>query len=451
MDAQALSLIRDMFERIDENVPREATEQTAYARRLFAQLEKSGGGIETVGAPECFQTPIADLGRWTNDPWDNTTYGIDASTTRNFEYTNGLIMDTAYAKLGVSGTDVDRTPEQAGTVKTVVYYDDGESSIRGDSFGSRENEAGTDIDADAALDMDADESRLRGELVSYDADADSTRNLSKAVSSVAQSLAEGKHARRMLDEIDGPLFLDGSLYPLGVLYWVLLDHDGTTSPAESWDRPREIVENYIDVVDTLYERNLPVIGVVKTSTTAQLVEALETKLVRHSVTDEDGLRPDVSWVRDHQFIADVLRNDSLDELTYTSWFVSTELGAGRLDGEILEPFTDALRFGEPEEYRRAFFYVRLPKQEFILRIEAPLLFVREEDTRREIQNKTLKEIARRRDVPYAIKRADRTARISPENRESLRQLLESSQPSMDYNADGRWSDDDISGLEAEDQ
>lgn len=441
MDAQALSLVRDMIERIDENVPREATEQTAHARQLFAQLEKSGGGIETVGEPECFQTPLADLGRWTNDPWDDTTYGIDASTTRNFEYTNGLIMDTAYAKLGVSGTDVDRTSEQTGTVKTVVYYDEGESSIHGEAFpptGQSDNESGK-------------RSQLRGEIVPYDADAGSTRNLSKAVSSVAQSLAEGKHARRMLDEIDGPLFLDGSLYPLGVLYWVLLAHDGTTSPAESWDRPWEIVENYIEVIDTLYERNLPVIGVVKTSTTAQLVEALEEKLVRHSITDEDGLRPDVSWVRDHQFIADVLRNDSLDEITYTSWFVSTELGAGRLDGEILEPFADDLQFGEPEEYRRAFFYVRLPKQEFILRVEAPLLFVHEEDTRHEIQDKALKEIAKRRDVPYAIKRADRTARISPENRESLRRLLESSQPSMDYNDDGRWSEDDISGLEAEDQ
>lgn len=441
MDAQALSLVREMFEQIDENVPREPTEQTAHARQLFDQLERSGGGIEPVGEPECFQTPIADLGRWTNDPWTGATYGIDASTTRNFEYTNGLIMDTAYAKLGVSGTDVDRTPEQAGTIKTVVYYDEGESSIHGDRFSSTEQSTNESDNG----------SQLRGELVPYDADADSTRNLSKAVSSVAQSLAEGKHARRMLDGIDGPLFLDGSLYPLGVLYWVLLDHDGTTSPAESWDRPREVIENYIETIDTLYERNLPVIGVVKTSTTAQLVEALEEKLVRHSVTDEDGLRPDVSWVRDHQFIADVLRNDSLDDLTYTSWFVSTDLGAGRLDGEILEPFADELRFGKPEDYRRSFFYVRLPRQEFILRVEAPLLFVREEDTRHEIQDKALKEIAKQRDVPYAIKRADRIARISPENRESLRRLLESSQPSMDYNDDGRWSEDDISGLEAEDQ
>src|SRR5699024_2581937 len=222
-------------------------------------------------------------------------------------------------KLGIGGIDVDRSAERAGTVKAVVYYDEGWRSIRGGILPPD----------------DEGDSPLQRELVPYDAGGDSTQNLSKAVSSVAQSLAEGEHARRMLSEVDGPLFLDGSLYPLGVLYWVLLDDAGVTSPAESWDVPREIVENYIGVVETQYDRGFPVVGVVKTSTTAQLVDALEEKIRQHSVTDEIGLRPDVSWTRDHQYIAEVLRAGSLDELTYTSWFVSTELAAGRLgDTEI---------------------------------------------------------------------------------------------------------------------
>lgn len=446
MDAQALSLIEDMFERIDSNTPLEVTEQTEYARQLFDEIGRSGGGIETIGDPDLFRTPIVDLGRWANDPWDQTTYGIDASTTRDFDFTNGLIMDTAYAKLGVGGSEADRTPEQAGTVKTVAYHDDSRSRIRNQAFspGSINDDSEGDTDT-------IDPTAIRGEIVPYKADADSTRNLSKSISSIAQSLAEGEHAKRMLPEIDGPLFLDGSLYPLGVLYWVLLDHAGVTSPANRWDRPHETVGNYLDVIDTLYERNLPVVGIVKTSTTAQLTEALEAKLRRHEVTDDDGLRPDVPWVRDHQFIADVLDNDSLDEFTYTSWFVSTEFSAGRVDGEILEPFADDLRHGEPSNYRRAFFYVRLPKKGFILRVEAPLLFVRKDDERERIQTKALREIAQRRDVPYPIKRADRTARISPENRETLRDTITASRSTRNYNDDGRWSDDDTSGLEPEDQ
>src|SRR5699024_4866086 len=132
-----------------------------------------------------------------------------------------------------------------------------------------------------------------------------------------------------------------------------------------------------------------------------------------------------------------------------SWFVSTELAAGQLgDTEVLEPFAEELQFGEPADYRRAFFYVRLPKQEFVFRVEAPLLFILDdEETRDEIQNKVLKEIARRRDVPQAVTRADRIAGISQGNRKTIRGVLDSSAPSMNYNWDGRWSQDDINGME----
>lgn len=431
MDVEAFGLVREMFEQIDQNIPRQGVEQTSHARELFAHLGKSGGGVAPIGEPAFYRTPIADLGRWSEDPWTGPTYAIDASTTRPLEYTNGLIADTAYAKLGIAGPDADRTAERSGTLKSVVYYDDNESTLHGAEFG-----------------QDGDGSPVQGEIVPFQPEADSTRNLSKSVSSVAQHLAEGEHARRHLDDIDGVLFLDGSLYPLGILYWVLLDHAGESSPARSWDRPREIIENYIEVIDRQYERGYPVLGVVKTSTTSQLIDGLEDKIASHDVQTEDGLRPDVPWMRDHQFIADVLRDDSLDHLTYTSWFVSTEQAMSRLDSELLVPFADTLQSGNPAEYRRAFFFVRLPKSEFILRVEAPLLFVgEEEDTRHEIQHKALKEIAHRRDVPQAVARADRIARINNEVRESMRRLLESSQPSMDYNWDGRWSQDDTSETE----
>jgi len=434
MDGEALSLVREMFDHIDGNMPRQALEQTTHARELFAYLDRPGGRVETIDEPESFRTPIADLGNWSEDPWGDPTYAIDSSTTRPLEYTNGLITDTAYAKLGVGGTNVDRSVERSGTIKTVAYYDDDEATLYNESF-----------------DGPNPDSPTTGELVLFKAGTTRTRNLSKAVSAVAQYLAEGEHARRHLDDIDGVLFLDGSLYPLGVLYWVLLDHAGETSPATSWDLPREIVENYIEVIDRQYERGLPVVGIVKTSTTSQMVEALEDKIARNDVTEDDGLRPDVPWVRDHQFVAEVLRQDSLDQFTYTSWFVSTGLGTTSLDGELLEPFADTIQNGNPGDYRRAFFFVRLPRSEFILRVEAPLLFVIEEETRREIRYKALKEIAKRRDVPYAVTRADRIARITTENRESMRRQLESSQPSMDYNWDGRWSEDDVTEMEVQDR
>jgi len=68
-----------------------------------------------------------------------------------------------------------------------------------------------------------------------------------------------------------------------------------------------------------------------------------------------------------------------------------------------------------------------------------LLCLSDEELREHIRLKALKEIARRDDVPQAIARADRIARISPDNREAIRDTLQSVEPAFDYNRDGRWS------------
>jgi len=62
------------------------------------------------------------------------------------------------------------------------------------------------------------------------------------------------------------------------------------------------------------------------------------------------------------------------------------------------------------------------------------------ETRDELQYKVLKEIAQTQDVPRAVKRADRIARVSPENRDSIRDFLTTADYAHDYNWDGRWND-----------
>ena len=105
----------------------------------------------------------------------------------------------------------------------------------------------------------------------------------------------------------------------------------------------------------------------------------------------------------------------------------------------MESVADELTHGQPEDYRRAFAYVRTPKTGNIFRIETPLLFLTDETRREEVLLKALKEIAQQGDVPKAIGRADRIARISPDNREIIRNLLQTVEPEFDYNRDGRWS------------
>lgn len=418
MDGDALSIVRNIFDHINTNIPRDITPQAEYARSLFSELSRDGGRVTALDTPTYKKTRIDELGTWTGDPWGTPTYGLDASTTRPLEFNNGLIVDTAYAKLGVSGANVDKRIEENGTIETVVYLADSESTLYAEQF---------------------ETDRITGEVVQFPP-TDRSATLSKSVASAAQGLAESSHAAAHVDDLDGLLFIDGAVYPLGVLYWVLLDQVGRTTPAGTWDKPGEIVRNYIDVVDTQYEKGYPVVGVVKTSTISQLLDALDAKLaINHVTTDNDG-RPDVPWTRDHQFIAEVLRDDSLEHLTYTSWFVHKQAPVDGESFELLEPFSNELAHGDPVDYRRAFFYVRLPKTGEVLRVETPRLMIDDEDTRDQIQYKALKEIAQTQDVPRAVERADRIARISRDNRDTIRDFLTTADYAHDYNWDGRWSD-----------
>jgi hypothetical protein len=139
-------------------------------------------------------------------------------------------------------------------------------------------------------------------------------------------------------------------------------------------------------------------------------------------------------------MSEVLRFDGLEYLTYTSWFVNEGQEINGQLYDVLEPFANRLDHGSPADYRRAFCYVRLPKTGDLLRIEAPYLMVQDEPMRDQIRLKALKEIAQRRGVPRAIHRADRLARISQENREKIRDMIERTETSFDHNWDGRWSD-----------
>ncbi|WP_222912657.1 DNA double-strand break repair nuclease NurA [Natrinema sp. SYSU A 869] len=417
MDERAFGVIQELAEHIDAGVPRDVADQAAHARELFDLLDHTGGTIEPLGDLSYSKTRKAELGTWADDPWDGPTYGVDASTTRPLEYNNGLVVDTAHAKLGVSGADADREPEQQGTVVTGVYLEDDDVTLHQETI---------------------EQSGVEGEIIRIPEMRQRT-NVTSILTSTVQRLAEGRHARRCLDAIDGPLFLDGSVYPLSVIYWTLLERSGQGAPVGNWDLPTKVIENYVAVVDTCYERDLPILGVVKTSSMGELTESLREKIKANELRGPHGTFRDVPWLRDNQFIGEVLRDSSLDHLTYTSWFVQTDVELRGDSFDLLEAVSDELSHGRPDDYRRAFCYVRTPKTGNVFRIETPALFLTDEDRRDQIRLKALKEIARQNDVPRAVARADRIARISPDNRETIRDALQTVEPAFDYNRDGRWS------------
>ncbi|SNZ12321.1 NurA domain-containing protein [Natronoarchaeum philippinense] len=419
MDSESLGIVREMFEAVDQAVPREPTSQADHARQLFELLAREGGHVEAIGEPQYWRTRIDELGTWSDDPWAGATYGVDAGTTRPIEYNNGLVVDTAYAKTAVAGNDDGGEIERTGHITGVAYFDDDDSTLHAQTF---------------------DGDNVTAELIPFPQPAKEPRNIGKSVASVAQRMSESRQALASVESVDGPLFLDGAVLPLGIVYWLLLDYTGGRSPAGSWDVPADIVGNYIEVIDRQYERDQPVIGIVKTSSLSQLLSSLREKIASHNIRDDSGRLVSVPWTRDHQFMSEVLRFDDLEYLTYTSWFVQQSREIQGQHVEALEPISGRGRHGDAEAYRRAFCYVRLPKTGDLLRIEAPYLMVKDEDMREQMRLKALKEIAQRRGVPRAIHRADRLARISRENRDTIRDMIERTEYSYDHNWDGRWSD-----------
>jgi hypothetical protein len=208
-------MFEDIFDHIDTNIPRYVTLQANYVRGLLKHLSRDGGRVTALGKPVYQKTRINELGTWTGDPWGTPTYGLDASTTRPIEFNSGLIVDTAYAKLGVAGAGTDKRIEETGTVGTVVYLADSESTLHAGQF---------------------ETDRVTGEVVQFPP-TDSLATLSKSVASAAQGLAESAHIAAHVDSLNGLLFIDGAIYPLGVLYWVLLDQVDRTTPAGAWDKP----------------------------------------------------------------------------------------------------------------------------------------------------------------------------------------------------------------------
>lgn len=422
MNTEALGVVQELLEDVSEALPEGHMSQTERAREVFLTLNKKGGTITPVEEPTYQRTRLDQLGTYSDDPWGMPTYGVDASTTRPIEYTNGLVLNVANAKLAVSGPDADHEVEQCSTVVAAAYLDHDETTL---------SDAGTSA------------GRITARLVRFPVQLDEPQNVTSSLGTVAQRLSESVHVLEHLDAIDGPLVIDGAVYPLSVVYWLLLDLSGQWSPARRWDLPRELLLNYVELIETQYERGLPVVGVAKTASTTEVIDTIDAIVDRHDLTDEYGRPWPTPWTRDENLFAQVLfdgSEDTFDYLPYTSWLESRGAVFEGTIRELLEPVADELSYSDPADYRRVFCYVRLPRTGDLLRIEVPKLMIDDSEMRRDVQLKVLKMIARRQRVPQPVMRADELARITQDNRDAIKNMIGSAEPTFNHNLDGRWKD-----------
>jgi hypothetical protein len=406
----AVSALEEVFRYIDENA--DGDDDIPDARALFRDhMASEGGEIDVLEPPRIYHESAADLAERTLfDSW----YGVDASTMPPKKFRNGMVVSAAVASGGALG-NCDEGVEELETLIAAVHAE----------FEAVDSPIDL-IEGDVSLTLvPIEESPARSELGRW-------------VSASARIPAECWHSERLADVIDGPLFLDGSLYPMSVLPFVNMsrtsrgsDDDGIEfKEIERMGAAASAIQSRVNAINTLASRGLPTLGFTKTFRSDDVVESLSAK------TENVDDTVQIPWDDDSQFVSALLADDEPDHLTFTSWLVRSHQ---RVYGNDLEPLGGFEMPGDREarDFRRAFFFVRLPDN-IVLRVEAPLMLVDTREGRLRHQQLALAHIAEADDVPFAIKRADDRARISREARRHLVGLIRGTEEVGDYNTKRRW-------------
>ncbi|AGN00980.1 NurA domain-containing protein [Salinarchaeum sp. Harcht-Bsk1] len=344
------------------------------------------------------------------DPVFETAHGLDSGTINPTSYKNGLVLDVAQAAMAAEPSDLDLHRQRS--LITTVHSGDLASV---EEIEERLDEGNTHSQLLRAPQVPRFEESVVHELSLY--------------------LAESQHALAHFDAVEDLLVLDGPIYPKGMLNWadrapelrdLLYDEP----------EPRDVIENYVHLVERAVDREVPVIGFVKNPATKAITRTLRERGEQAPWVGDTALftrlleRGEfVETVDEHGETHRERRRDT-DALTYTSWFRSRG-GADRLlagNGDPGTGTTDPGAFGidrelDPEAYEVTFFALYDPRDDLLYRIEAPLALTEDEDCRSALTDFVLREVAAERGPPTAVAKADSLARIGQRSTNDLRDAL----------------------------
>jgi len=346
---------------------------------------------------------IADLAL--QEPPFPSRHGLDSGTINPTTFKNGLVIDVSQAAMAAVPSDMEL--HRGRTIVLTVHSTD-------DTY---------------VLASDGDDWQL------YDGGYVRQRALhaprvdryeQTVVHALALYLAESEHALTNADVVEDLLVLDGPVYPAGLLKWAEQDTE-LADLLEEDERPRDVVANYVRLVERFVERDVPLLGFVKNSASKAI-----TRLVRR--------RSNAPWSTDAAFFTRVLtrRDDGervADALTFTNWFRSRV-------GTDAYLAADADAFGierslDPELYEVTFFVVYDPRDDLLYRVEAPYAFTRDRDRRDRLRMQVLRDVAAERGPPLPVAKADELAHIDREAKAQLRARVED-----EFDADRQRSYDD---------
>ncbi|WP_372479421.1 DNA double-strand break repair nuclease NurA [Halomicrobium sp. HM KBTZ05] len=338
-----------------------------------------------------------------------TQHGLDSGTINPTTFKNGVVLDVAQAAMSAVPSDLEL--HRGRTIVMTAHSNDATASLTEDWRMDDQGYARQRVLQTPRVDR-------------YEQDV---------VHALALYLAESEHALEQADVVDDLLVLDGPIYPTGLLQWA--DHDPELAELLVKEDVLAVVENYVTLVETFLDRDVPLIGFVKST---------GSKALSRAVRKSRGQAP---WANDAAFFEKLLarRDDDgellTDALTCTNWFRS-RLGTDRplsTDGDAL----GIDRERDPAAYEVTFFVVYDPREDVLYRVEAPYGVTRDAETRDAITRQVLADVAAERGPPLSVAKADELARIGRDEKAALREKIESqldSDRQREYN-DVRWGAD----------
>jgi hypothetical protein len=349
-----------------------------------------------------------------------TVHGIDSGTINPTSFKNGLVLDLAHAAMGVVPSDL--SIHRARTIVATVHTNDRTAAMGSDWVSIDEGYSQRRV--------------IRAPQVNRYAEA--------VVHALSLYLAEGHHARKHAHTVEDLLLLDGPLYPKEILTW--RDRNPELDALTYEARPKNVLENYVRLVERFVEEGTPIAGFVK-NPSARVI----TGVLADSATDFD-----LPWPDDTAFFTRLLeqRTDGgsspadsppgagrrTDELTVTSWFISRggPDGAMAADGDAL----GVERTLDPECYEVTFFVIYDPRTDLCYKIEAPYAITRDPAMRERLQTQILSEVAAEGGPPRAVDTADELAKISRSEKAALRRKFagELHSEQLDTYDNERWTE-----------
>ena len=373
---------------VDERDQQDVAE-TVWAEFLDPLYCDGSTVLEPLGEQVRHKGAIEDLAL--QDPPFESQHGLDSGTINPTTFKNGLVIDVSQAAMAAVPSDLEL--HRGRTIVMTVHSTDDTYVLSADDW-----------------QMD-DEGYVRQRAL-HAPRVD--RYEQKVVHALALYLAESEHALTNAEVVEDLLVLDGPLYPTGLLKWT--EHGTELADLLAEDqRPRDVVANYVALVERFVERDVPLVGFVKNSTSKAI-----TRVVRD--------RGNAPWANDSAFFTRVLtrrddRGERLtDALTFTNWFrsrVGTDATMAA-DGDAL----GIERSLDPEAYEVTFFVVYDPRDDLLYRVEAPYAFTRDERTRERLRMQVLRDVAAEEGPPLAVAKADELAHIDRGAKAQLRGRIE---------------------------